>query len=719
MRSHSAFSALFLIGLVALPATGGAQIIRDSTLPRPVSPPIATMPRPDGQPNRTLSAAERAALPPIDRAQLEQREFEMYRHTHLPMSLLSRTPNCDEHVGKYCYWYDENAKVPKEPDLIVKRREQMLKVLDSLAQIIPANNWLAEQRVRYLAESDRLHEALDVARRCGTGTGIGTDSGTGGWNCEILEGFALHLIGDYVAAGEVYDKALAKMDARQKCEWQNIAPLLDDVAIAQYRSLTCGSSARAAWEWRTWFLARTLYSMQGNDSRTEFFARMTMAQMFTNAPSAYQNGFDQDERELLIRFGWPRAWSGSMQLPFTIAMVPPSVGVPGGGGGGGGGGRGGGGGGGAGPNVGGAKGRGRGGTPVGSYPPGTKIPANVPPLVRPPDMPGTGGLPGGLGGAPDSRPPARPGRGIQLIPREGDGVNVTGIEAFPAYRYIPAGFVLGDPPQSDSAAWRLQLPPVMGRYAPPYAKALVPLEHQKAVFKRGDSAIVVMAYDTRGTKAVDGAKLRVGLVVTRAEELPREFVVVRDSAPASGVLTVRAPWAPLLMSAEAAAPERNAVARARYGVGPVRGPALRVVLSDLLFYKSYGSFPSSVEEVAPHALPTERVNPSEKLGVYWETYGTNPGGEKLKVSLIVAREDAQDEGGLFKRLGRSLRLSSARAPVSVGVDDISARGQTTSSRAIELDISTLTKGTYIVQLEIEVAGQPTLRAEHRIEVVAR
>ena len=131
------------------------------------------------------------------------------------------------------------------------------------------------------------------------------------------------------------------------------------------------------------------------------------------------------------------------------------------------------------------------------------------------------------------------------------------------------------------------------------------------------------------------------------------------------------------------------------------------------------SLPASVEEVAPHAIPTERVRAGEKLGVYWEAYGTDPGGEKIKVSLIVARENPDDEeGGFFKRLARSLKLARSVTPVSVGVDDISARGVTTSARAIELDISTLTKGAYYVQLEIVVAGQPTLRSEHRIEVVS-
>jgi len=197
----------------------------------------------------------------------------------------------------------------------------------------------------------------------------------------------------------------------------------------------------------------------------------------------------------------------------------------------------------------------------------------------------------------------------------------------------------------------------------------------------------------------------------------RDYTAVRDSAPATGVLTVKAPYGPLLMSAEVSAPERNAVARARYGIGPPREPKFRVVLSDLLFYASYGSFPSSVEEVAPHALPTERVHAGAKLGVYWEAYGTDPAGEKMHVSLIVMPENPEDQGGFFRRMAKAVGVGASGNRVSVSVDDISARGLTTSARAIELDISTLAKGAYIVQLEIEVAGQPTLREEHRIEVV--
>jgi len=681
-----------LIAAVAIPAMAAAQIIRDPvSAPAPV--PVAAPATPTG-PRSTA---------PIDVAQWEQREFELFRHLHLTHILPSLPTTCDERVGRLCYWYNESTTFPKESDLVRERRNRLTGILDSLARQVPANTWIAEQRVRYLAESERYQDALDAARQC-TGEGTG-----GGWRCEILVGFAHHMIGDYVAAERAYDSAITHMDPMQSCDWRDFSMLLDDVSLAQLRTMPCGDARRDEWAARTWSLARTLYSMKGNDSRSEYFARMTMVQMFTDAPSAYQFGFDTDERELLLRFGWPRAWGAAYQLPVTFSLGtggPGDASTTGGKGGDAG-------------TVGGAKGKGKGGTSVGSYPPGTKIPSNVPPLVRPPDISGPRGLPGGLGGDIQNQANRPKLPSVQMKQREGDGISVVSIEAVPAYRYIPAGFVLNDPPQSDSAAWRLQLPPVMGRYAPPYAKSLVPLEHQKAVFKRGDSAIVVMAYDTKGTKQVDGAKIRAGLVVTQAGAVPRDFVAVHDSAPSFGVLTVRAPWGPLLMSAEVAAPERKAVARARYGVGPMRGPVARVILSDLLFYKSYGSFPSSVEEVAPHAIPTERVRAGEKLGVYWEAYGTDPVGEKIKVSLIVARENPDDEeGGFFKRLARSLKLARSATPVSVGVDDISARGVTTSARAIELDISTLAKGAYYVQLEIVVAGQPTLRAEHRIEVVA-
>jgi len=75
-----------------------------------------------------------------------------------------------------------------------------------------------------------------------------------------------------------------------------------------------------------------------------------------------------------------------------------------------------------------------------------------------------------------------------------------------------------------------------------------------------------------------------------------------------------------------------------------------------------------------------------------------------------------DEPTKAQRLKRALRVWKEAKPVSVQVQDVSARGQTTSPRSVEVDISTLPPGPYLVELEIEVAKQYRVRAERRIVV---
>jgi len=561
---------------VSIGRSAGAQVIRSSG---------SASAAPEGDASTAVAAGRRA-----------QQEFERFRRASLPHVGAIRPSNCDETVGRFCYWYNEREVMPPEPKVITEARERLVATLDSLAKAAPADRWISGQRVRYLDEAGRHSAALDAARGCKVG----------GWWCGILVGFALHELGEYAQAEREYETAIGTMLARDQCAWRDVSLLIDDDARQQYRRSSCGDPQRRAFEERVWFLGRTLYAMPGNDTRTEWYARMTMAQFLTDAPSQYQFDFDDDERELMLRFGWELKWA---------------------------------------------------------------------------------------------------------LSREG----INGEEAIPAYRMIPAGFVINEPSLSDSANWRLQLPPVIARYGPRYAKVLKPLEHQKAVFHRGDSALVVLAYDSRTMPELAGVPISASLVITPGT-VPAGYIKTVRDAPAVGVLMARAPWGPLLMSAEVTAPEHRAVARARYGVRPPFAVGTRVTLSDLLFYKPYGAFPSTVEEAAPHAVPTERLRADEKLGVYWESYGTDPTGEKMSVSLTVVKE--VEEAGFLRRKAEALKLVRQATPVSVSVEDMSARGSSTSPRAIELDISTLKRGSYIVQLEISVAGQYTVRADHRIEIVA-
>lgn len=544
-------------------------------------------------PNATANAARNAQL-----------HFEQYRRSNLPESRSSRGGgSCDEQVGRFCYWYDEKEPPPpRELERVADARTRLIALLDSAALANPSNLWVASQRIRYLVEAGRARDAVAAAIACRAES----------WRCGTLVGFAYHEAGDYVRADSAYRVALRAMPARDRCEWEDISLLLDAELLPRYRGQQCGDSTRLALERRVWWLARPLFSTAANDARTEHYARVTMVQMLTDGSSAHEGGFDEDERELLLRYSWPRAWSRS-------------------------------------------------------------------------------------GGGFGSR-----------------GSSIVGHEPTPAYPYLPNAFVYDNPVNTDSLRWTTRPGVVHARYAPSYATPLLRLEHQSALFRRGDSSLVVLAYDLRSDSALAKADdVRAALVLTRGDE--RDATIVRAPNKSRGVITAHSVWAPLLMSAEVTSPTVRRSARARYGIRPPYAVGVRVSLSDLLLFDPYGALPTSLEEAIPHAMPTLRVRADRKVGFYWEAYGTNPTGEAMSISVTVAPE-VVDEPTRAQRLKRALRVWKEAKPVSVQVQDVSARGKTTSPRAVEVDLSTLPPGAYLVELEVEVAKQYRVRAERRIVI---
>ncbi len=541
-----------------------------------------------------------------------QAQFENFRRANLPQYRGGRSSDCQERVGRFCFWYDPTAPEPEpESPQVIAARDRLIGLLDSLGAAHPADNWIIAQRIRYLNEAGRDSIAHAVAVGC---TSFG-------WWCDALQGFTLHALHRYAEAEAAFDKALAGMHPSERCTWRDVSLFLDEDSRKVYSRVPCGEAAREANEDRIWWYARTRYGMAGNDSRTEAMARLTYTEFLRDAPSAFMFGFDGDERELLLRFGWPRAWSRGAPTP----------------------------------------------QPMGA-------------------------------------------------PMEGPGFTVIGHDPTPSFRYIPPHHVLTSPMVSDSTDWAVQLPPVVARYAPPYAKRLLMLEHQQALFRRGDSALVVLAYDVRKVEQLGSGPLDAALVLMPGRD-QTEFRTLRANAPARGTLTAVAPWGQLLMSAEVEAESTATLIRARYGVRPPYAVGTRVSLSDLLFYAPYGEFPASVEEVLPHVLPTQRVRASDPLGVYWEAYGTDPAGEALTVTLTVIQES--EDAGVFRRGARALGLAREAEPVRVTVEDRSVRGATMTARAIQVDISTLRPGTYQVQLDVQVAGQYAIRADRQIVVVDR
>ena len=556
------------------------------------------------------SVTPTASGPLLGALKAQQSEFEGFRRQNVPQQGMGRGGGgrCDEQVGRFCYWYDESEPdAPPEPESITKARTLLIASLDSSARATPTEKWTSGALVRYLIEANRMEEAVRASSRCTTI----------GWFCPALRGFALHAAGKQAAADSAWTKALATMDGTQRCEWSDLKLLLDDNLLREYRGAECAE--REKQERRVWWLSRPMLSSPGNDARAEFFSRRLYALFLEDAPSVHELGFDTDERELLLRYGWPRAWTQS--------------------------------------NV----------------------------YVQ--------------------------GRGSVRM--------ITGHEPTPAPPMLPTASSVRTPAYSDSIGWRGKgLPGVRARYSPDYARRLLPLMHQSALFRRGDSALVVMSYDVSrdATLAAAGPdKLSAALVLTKGEEA--DATIVRATQPGPrGTLVAMTSWEPMLLSAEVASPSRHTLARARYGLRATDVPGSRVSISDLLLFEPYDGMPRTLDDVLPHARASQHVVPGSKVGIYWETYNTNPLGEGIQVAITVAPE-AQDGSWLRRRL-TALRLVREAQPVSVGISDVSTRGRGYTPRAVVVDLATLKSGRYIMQLEITAEGTTPVRAERVLTVRA-
>ena len=304
MPHHPMRLLAFVLGLA--PPGAAAQIVRDSGAATPIESAASG--------SMDVQSAVRA-----------QAEFEAFRTAALialnfgPATMAK----CDERIGgTWCYHDDEHKRAPPaEPAAIRGRREQLIATLDTVAMHAPGNRWAAEQRVRYLTEAGRPDSALAAARECRAD----------GWACDVLVGFSLHVLGRYPAADSAYGRALSKMLPTERCDWRNVDLLIDDDTRQQYQRLPCGDPRRAAFEDRIWYFARTLYSLDGNDSRTEHYARKTMEMMYRDAPplSIFRDAAsavaqiddmetgisDEDLIEVMLRFGWPRAWVVNRSYP--------------------------------------------------------------------------------------------------------------------------------------------------------------------------------------------------------------------------------------------------------------------------------------------------------------------------------------------------------------------------------------------------------------------
>ncbi|MDF1505402.1 hypothetical protein [Roseisolibacter sp. H3M3-2] len=373
-----------LAAALPLAALSGAAAAQDA-------PPAA-------QPDGARPARAEHAL--VKEAKEAQRAFERTRRNGLRFYNGGAEARCEERIGRLCYW-NNNGDVPPldERAEVVTEREALLELLGRAAAADPGDDWVATQRVRYYDEAKRPADAARAGVAC---------AGTSSW-CAALRGTAHHVAGRHGAAAAAFDSALALMPAAERCAWRDVSLWLAKKEQDAYKALGC--DARAGWESRFWWLGQPLWMLDGNDLRSELFARRVITRAHAMGGIPYDMTYGDDMMESELRYGWPVAWSVQ------------------------------------------------------------------------------------TAGALDPRAPS-----------------VIGHEPTPSYDFTPRGGALAAPTAADAGEWKLDEALPRMRYAPRYApRGFLALPHQFARFRRGDSLVVVGAYDAETDRDWGSGAMRVGL----------------------------------------------------------------------------------------------------------------------------------------------------------------------------------------------------------------
>jgi hypothetical protein len=187
-------------------------------------------------------------------------------------------------------------------------RAALLRVLDSVAAIIPPDDFVAGQRIRFLVDQRELARAQDVSQSCGADN----------WWCDALRGYVRTARAEYSAAERAFSAALGAMPADERCRWTDHHDLLDEKGRATYARLTCAQ--RDSVNTRIWWLADPLLTVEGNQRKAEQYSRLVTIAL-KRAPlrderQSWDRALGNDARETMVaRYGWPSYlyWGGPMQ----------------------------------------------------------------------------------------------------------------------------------------------------------------------------------------------------------------------------------------------------------------------------------------------------------------------------------------------------------------------------------------------------------------------
>ncbi len=242
-----------------------------------------------------------------------------------------------------------------------------------------------------------------------------------------------------------------------------------------------------------------------------------------------------------------------------------------------------------------------------------------------------------------------------------------------------------------SDEWKLDRKRGKAAYIPSYASNLFSdLNSQIAYFYRGDSTLITAAFDFTTDSGPPAAFLDASLWAI-PDEKSDGVASFKSRAFPHGVITLMAPQDLDVVSLEVFAREEKVAARTRRVLDLVR-PTRDFTISNLLLFKLEGdSLKTDLDSVLPKMTASSNVIPNSSVGLYWELYGLQQGGNRLNMSLELAKLKKD----FYKKRKTLASLTDKKPEVKLEwVDAVEIDGAY-GGRAVEVELPKLKKGFYL------------------------
>ena len=270
---------------------------------------------------------------------------------------------------------------------------------------------------------------------------------------------------------------------------------------------------------------------------------------------------------------------------------------------------------------------------------------------------------------------------------------VSGHEATPNYHFVPVSLTSDTVPK---VKFDLDLDESSERYSSVIAKRVFEIQPQIAVFHRGDSAKVVVAYDVALRRELDSIPVWGALALAADERSP--IALSSDSAGRKGALSAMVTPAAHVASLEVidtVAHRGAAWSRSVIPIKPLK-PG-EVAISDPLLFQPGDDDVGDLESAMRSALGSNSIKRG-KVGLYWEIYGLSQSDSTREMSLTLTRINQ----GALRKLGETIGLTSKMNPLRIKWSQFASG--TIAYRSVVLDLNQIPRGRYVLRIEAGTAA---------------